>query len=363
MNKDKKTIALVMCVKNEEVGLEKAILSCKDFVNEIVICVDNSSQDKTLEIAKKYATTLKMYDWKDDFSDMRNFAHADVKSDWILFIDGHEYVDRHDRLTEFLNLDNDGLLVTVRMENCLEFRYPRIYKNGLKFSGQVHEKLNCINTTLYPRFVIQHNRIEGQSASASKIREMQRDDQIPRIMGENLKKDPTDIRSSFHLALWLGTKKRHKEALKYSKLYLKYSKLPHERWFVLFNGSLSHLALGNRFRAWWWANRASLAEPDRWENDKLKGLVMFDSGKYDKALPFLVKSFDQNSKSYAYAPMPRDDAGTWNLIGECFARCNVYDKAYVAFSEAVAQTDRADLKPFFQARADLMQAVMKGREN
>jgi GT2 family glycosyltransferase len=52
------SLALVMIVKNEEVGLERAIQSCRDFASEIVIAIDNSTTDKTEEIAKKYTSNI-----------------------------------------------------------------------------------------------------------------------------------------------------------------------------------------------------------------------------------------------------------------------------------------------------------------
>jgi len=197
-----KTLALVMVVKNEEKGLEKAILSAAPFVNQIVIAVDSSSSDKTSEIAKKYATTLKTFEWRDDFSWARNFAHEGVKSDYILFLDGHEYIEQLEYLQDFLNKDLDGVMATIRMETGAEFHNPRIYRNGIQFVGQVHERQNMSHVAINHTFIIQHNRIGGQAQESADIREKQRDDQIPRIMGAQIKADPSNVRASFHLVLY-----------------------------------------------------------------------------------------------------------------------------------------------------------------
>ena len=121
----KKWLSLVMIVKNEERGLENAVLSCIEHVDNVVIACDNSSTDKTKEIAQIYADTLKGFDWSDDFSAARNFAHEGVKTKWILFLDGHEYVSRLDKLDEFLSLDYDGFLCSVQLESSFVFQNPQ----------------------------------------------------------------------------------------------------------------------------------------------------------------------------------------------------------------------------------------------
>ena len=56
--KNEKMISLVQIIKNEEKGIEDAILSCIDFVDNIVIAIDDSSEDKSGDIAQKYADDL-----------------------------------------------------------------------------------------------------------------------------------------------------------------------------------------------------------------------------------------------------------------------------------------------------------------
>lgn len=357
----KKTLALVMVVKNEEKGLEKAILSCKDFVDEIVIAVDSSSSDRTLEIASQYTKNVKRFNWCDDFAWARNFAHENVKSDFILFLDGHEFVVDYTSLDFALEKGFDAFLVTVRMDNGMEFRAPRIYKNGLQFEGKVHEKIQCQHPLDYSKFVIQHDRLNGQSKSASEIRTTQRDEQMGRIMLEQIKKDPSDVRSSFHLALFYESKGEYRKALKYQKLYLKHSQNEEQRWFVYFHRAICLSALNRHFFAFWAINKADDEIKHRWESEKMKGIICFDKGKYGKAIQYFVNSFNDNEKNHFYKPWPRDDAGTWNLIGESFYNLGVLDKASTAFELASDQSKEEKQKKFFKDRADLMKEMSKGR--
>jgi glycosyltransferase involved in cell wall biosynthesis len=359
----KKTLALVMVVKNEEKGLEKAILSCRDFIDEIHIAVDSASTDRTLDIACKYTPNVIRFDWCDDFAWARNLAHAKVKTDWILFLDGHEYVKKCEKLEEYLNLTVDGLLTTIEMESGSQFLNPRIYKNGVQFVGAVHEKSLCKDVARYPEFVVKHNRFEGQNMESIKQRDVQRDDQLPRIMGARVKKDKCDVSALFHLTLFYLSKNDYKKGLYYSKMYLKCSNLPDERWYVLFSRSLAFLAQKRYFRAFWTISRAELENSQRWETEKMKGMILFERKKYEKALEHLVNSFNANKENYAYKPIPRDDAGTWNLIGECFFYRAVYSKASLAFQQASERCNNETEKKFFKERAILMKEMSKGRSD
>ncbi len=83
-------ISAVILTKNEEKYIEKCIQSVK-WCDEIVIVDDNSS-DKTIEIAKKYKTTIYYRSLSNNFSNQRNFAIARAKNEWIFFVDADEIV-------------------------------------------------------------------------------------------------------------------------------------------------------------------------------------------------------------------------------------------------------------------------------
>ena len=346
-----------MIVKNEELGLENAIKSAQPFVDEIVIAVDNSSVDKTLEIAKQYATTLKTFDWKDNFSEARNFAQADVKTDWLLFLDGHEVIEKCERLQEFLNMDCDALICTVEMENKMKFRNPRIYKNGLTFDGAVHECQNPKMPIFYPYFLVKHNREKGQSITAVEIRDKQRDEQTPRIFGERLKKNPRDLRALFHLFAFYQAKFQFKKALKYQKQYLKYSTYKDERWFVLFNRAQCFLSIGKFRKALHAVDLAEKEMPGRWETAKIKGMFLFQHKKYQKAMEYFVDSFKDNKTYCSYLPWPREDWQTWAMVGECLFNLGQWYKASTAFDRSSDLAKDGEFKELQKKRADFMREV------
>jgi len=352
-------VSLVMIVKDEEKGLEKAIFSCLDFVDNIVISIDSKSTDKTLEIAKLYADTLKTHVFEDDFSKARNDAHQGVKTKWIFFLDGHEIVVKKDNLEKYLSFSEDGLLVPVKLENGFTFPNPRFYKNGVHFEGKIHEKQMCKSTRFYPNFLIEHHRIGTQSSQAVAFRKRQRDDMVPRIMGAELKQNPKNARALFHLGCFYQSREEYKKALSCFSKYLRYSKNKQERWFVLFQSSLCCLVQGKLFRAFHFASLAEYEISNRWEISKLKGMIFLRKGKHAKALEYFIDSFKDDKGVLLYRPWKRELSQTWNWVGECFFGVKNFEKAFYAFSRSAQTCEDEDAKKFLEKRAKLMYDIFR----
>ncbi|HPZ18550.1 MAG TPA: glycosyltransferase [Fervidobacterium sp.] len=92
MNEDKRCLlSVAMIMKNEENNLDRALGSIKPYVDEIVI-VDTGSTDNSVEIAKKYTDKIFFHEWKDDFSEARNYSLQFPTCDWVLIYDADEEV-------------------------------------------------------------------------------------------------------------------------------------------------------------------------------------------------------------------------------------------------------------------------------
>lgn len=347
-------LSLIMIVKDEVKGLERAILSCRGLVSNIIIAIDNSTTDKTESVAKRYATEIKYFDFKDDFSAARNFAQEGIKTPWVLFLDGHEYIKSAPDLFDALNQKCDGLLCTVEMENGAQFRNPRIFKSDIKFVGAIHEQQQCKNILPYLKFVVKHDRTNNQSLESSAAREAQRNRQMPEIMGKLVKNNPKNTRASFHLSLYYSGRNKLKEARKYQKLFLKYSKSKGERWFILFNKSLGYLTEKKYFRAYLAACAADRETPGRWEIEKLKGMILFSQKNYTKALDFFVASFHENRGDVTFKPWSSDLSSRWNLIGESFFNLGKYWEAGESFKKSSDYADKVDFKDLMGRRSELM---------
>lgn len=85
-------ISVVITAYNEEKNIKECLESVKALADEIVV-VDNSSLDKTFEIAKGY--TKKVYSQENDPGKIdlkKNFGFSKATGDWILSLDADERV-------------------------------------------------------------------------------------------------------------------------------------------------------------------------------------------------------------------------------------------------------------------------------
>ena len=86
-------ISICMIAKNEKNYLEKCLNNIKNSVDEIII-VDTGSNDKTMEIAKKFTNKVYNFRWNNDFSEARNFSLKKAAKDWILMLDADESIKK-----------------------------------------------------------------------------------------------------------------------------------------------------------------------------------------------------------------------------------------------------------------------------
>lgn len=141
-------ISAVLIVKNEEALLARCLESIKE-VDEIVI-VDTGSEDKTIEIAKKYTDKVwSDFTWCDDFAKARNHALAKATGDFILSIDADEYLKDFKKVREVVeklaSLGGKVANVTMIDEGTgQQHIFPRIFKRDpeVYWVGAVHNHLS-----------------------------------------------------------------------------------------------------------------------------------------------------------------------------------------------------------------------------
>ncbi|MFF2018096.1 glycosyltransferase [Paenibacillus sp. NPDC058177] len=145
-----KTISLCMIVKNEEKYIQRCLESIKDKVDQIII-VDTGSTDSTIEIVRRYTSDVYDYEWKNDFSDARNYSIQFANSDYILVLDADEYVDSDADLQADIESEQDYYLLNIH--NVLSYGGAfkhiavRLFANhkGLYYQNRLHEHLNILD--------------------------------------------------------------------------------------------------------------------------------------------------------------------------------------------------------------------------
>jgi hypothetical protein len=100
-------IALDTLVRSDAVGLERMLVSVLPYVDEIVLGVDERSDEDTRAVARAYADTVWTFGAKDiglsdeawaankiDFAAARNLGRARVRAPWVLVIDSDEFLEQ-----------------------------------------------------------------------------------------------------------------------------------------------------------------------------------------------------------------------------------------------------------------------------
>ena len=183
-----------MVVKDEEGGLQRAVDSTKNIVDEVIIGVDKNSSDKTLEIAKEIADVCYEYEWNDSFADARNTYLGKATGDWILQLDGHEYVKKFQPIDWAKTAkQGDAVRVQIQMEDGATLKAERIFKNGIKYLSKVHNYPDVKKPIIDDEFLIMHDRFV-QSDEVLKTRHIQRD----KMILENME-NKDDVRSLYYV--------------------------------------------------------------------------------------------------------------------------------------------------------------------
>lgn len=105
----KNTIGLVIYAKNEEDGLERAILSALPHVDTVTVW-DTGSTDGTLEIARKYADflyTLQVPPDAMDFGMVESMTSRLTPCEWSLRLDGDETLEEGSFLRDLVETEYD----------------------------------------------------------------------------------------------------------------------------------------------------------------------------------------------------------------------------------------------------------------
>lgn len=83
-------ITVIVLAKNEEENIKRCLKSVS-WADEILV-IDDSSTDKTVEIAEAFGARVIKHSLEADFGRQRNFAISKAKNDWIFFLDADEEI-------------------------------------------------------------------------------------------------------------------------------------------------------------------------------------------------------------------------------------------------------------------------------
>ena len=203
-------LSAALIVKNEEAHLERCLKSLCQLLPQIVI-LDTGSNDKTVDIAKKYTNLVYHQKWQNNFALHRNKSFSYCTSEWIIQIDADEELcflpnGTPEMLLEFLkklpeNINAIGLPMKdwreSQKEYVAELDLVRIFRrNTVTWKRRIHnEAIYGGETAYFPMAYIKHygyDLNENQKKAKAK--------RTITLLLKSIEEDPDDFDSLFYLA-------------------------------------------------------------------------------------------------------------------------------------------------------------------
>jgi glycosyltransferase involved in cell wall biosynthesis len=153
-------LSIGLIVKNEEKYLDEclsALTPLREKIGAEIIIVDTGSEDRTVEISKKYTDKVFTFKWCGDFSAARNETLKYAEGEWYLYFDADEILQNPDSIIrfftsrEYLRYSSASYIkrnFTMNDLSCysdqntvrLVRRVPKLH-----FEGIIHEYITPIN--------------------------------------------------------------------------------------------------------------------------------------------------------------------------------------------------------------------------
>ncbi len=176
------TISLCMIVKNEEIVLGRALESAKDFADEIIV-VDTGSTDGTWEIAKQYTDKVFRFEWTDDFSAARNFSFSKAAMDYQMWLDADDVVPEESaaKIQKLKSTLDDALdIVTMKYYTHFDENNRPVYcltrerlikrEKNYRWEDPVHECITIVGNILRTDIEIWHKKPDRTISSDRNIK-------------------------------------------------------------------------------------------------------------------------------------------------------------------------------------------------
>jgi glycosyltransferase involved in cell wall biosynthesis len=276
------TLTLCLITRDEEDFLPDCLASASSIVDEIVI-FDTGSVDETVNIAHRYGARVASFPFSGSFSEARNAALEEVRTDWVLFLDADERLERSEaKAVRAVVSSAEDLVWGYRL-----FRYD-FYSTGGWFCGP-RVKLFRKNPIVRYRGRVHDDVAPSIQENGGRLAEAQvlldhfghwrepakREAKSRRylaLLGECLKDDPNDGPRHALVALQLRNLLHFGEAREHSRLAVTLAPRSPLVWkyrghVLRSTGDLDEARLA-------YSRALELANPDQyWERASLMGLI------------------------------------------------------------------------------------------
>jgi len=232
-------LSVAMIVKDEEHNIRRALESIKDVADEIIV-VDTGSKDRTPEIAREYTNKVYFHEWRNDFSEARNYSLKFPTCKWILILDADEEAseDFKKNIRQFLESLSDKVN-TVYVPTISYFdwdftRYEvastaRIFRNGTVYYKNIihNQPIYKPEVVDFPYKIIHYGYIWTRKLKKKKY------DRTRNLIIKHLKNPESPIDELYYLIQLYKTEaiggkphQKYETAFEIYKKLKKYQKIP-----------------------------------------------------------------------------------------------------------------------------------------
>ncbi|MFQ5675226.1 MAG: glycosyltransferase [bacterium] len=270
MKKNSKTqkpkLSLCMIVKDEEEYLEECLESVHDVVDEIIV-VDTGSEDKTVEIARKFRAEVYQIPWRDDFASARNECIKHANGDWILQLDADERLDPESKeeLRKWIR-NKSKMCASVIIDSPKEqqnkghiSRAHRLFRNvpGIRYSGRIHEQISPSIAELQGEEGFSNIKVVHLGYAKDEKAMQSKSDRNYQLLKKQISEEPTNAYWHFTFAQNLILRKEYEQALASLQTALRLGGLPKDIRCSIYNNLAEvKMALGRYPEAIQFAEKA-----------------------------------------------------------------------------------------------------------
>ncbi|WP_160687318.1 glycosyltransferase family 2 protein [Clostridium sp. C2-6-12] len=228
-------LSIAMIVKNEEKNLERTLKPLKElnkYINTEIIIVDTGSEDKTIDIAKKYTDKVYFHKWNNNFADMRNISLEYCTGEWVLVLDADEYLYDVETLGKLLNsnkingyksayiqIANFNKDIENSINNGFITTLIRLFKNNtVKYEGIIHEQPKHELPILYTNIRVVHYGYDNNDYDLMEYKFKRNLELLFKQLENKKNSESMNIYILFQISTSYAMHKDVSEAMKYVKI-------------------------------------------------------------------------------------------------------------------------------------------------
>tara|TARA_Y100000590_G_scaffold456797_1_gene608117 strand:- start:5014 stop:6504 length:1491 start_codon:yes stop_codon:yes gene_type:complete len=247
------TMSLTLPIWNESETIGEVIESFLPVVDEIIIGVDDKTDDNSFEIVSRYTSKAFYFRWKDSFCKARNICMEKSTCDWNFMTEGHEFLDPNclDSFKEIKDVESYVSLIRVSRyisENKKMSSWPWITRNG-RGCHYINDSHNAVISNIPENNVTKDfyeiKTIHKRSGHRAKARKEQRFYMNRKNLLQDLVRDKDNTRAMFYVAQEYNEVGDYAKALEYWERYLKRATWNEERYQARINSARAYQRLGD----------------------------------------------------------------------------------------------------------------------